>query len=284
MKHAFLIIAHDNREVLECLLRKLDDERNDVFLHVDKKASFEGNDFQLKKGKLFNLNNRIDARWGDFCLVAIELELIKAALTQGNYEYLHLISGVDLPIKSLEEIYSGCENNKGKEFIGFSQNVSSKDLNWRTQNYFIFSRQFKSRNIIKRAIRYAFVKFQSLVGCKRCPLEIKKGPQWWSITSDFARYIISKEKYIKKYFTHTYCPDEIVFQTLCWNSPFKDNIYRIDDEFKGCRRYIPWENGELKSLADTDFDKMQNADYWFARKFNKSNLSLYEQLFSHRYN
>ena len=38
MKHAYLVIAHGEYLVLEALLSMLDDDRNDVFLHVDKRA------------------------------------------------------------------------------------------------------------------------------------------------------------------------------------------------------------------------------------------------------
>ena len=35
MKHAYLIIAHNEPNILKTLLLMLDDERNDVYLHVD---------------------------------------------------------------------------------------------------------------------------------------------------------------------------------------------------------------------------------------------------------
>lgn len=38
MKHAFLIIAHNEYPILEVLLSMLDDERNDIYLHIDKRA------------------------------------------------------------------------------------------------------------------------------------------------------------------------------------------------------------------------------------------------------
>lgn len=37
MKHAFLIIAHNEYPILEVLLSMLDDERNDIYLHIDKR-------------------------------------------------------------------------------------------------------------------------------------------------------------------------------------------------------------------------------------------------------
>lgn len=62
MKHAYLIIAHNEPNILKTLLLMLDDERNDVYLHVDARAVELFNqfkDFQLKKGKLIILKNRI---------------------------------------------------------------------------------------------------------------------------------------------------------------------------------------------------------------------------------
>lgn len=37
-KHAYLIIAHSNFGQLRTLLEMLDDERNDIFVHVDARA------------------------------------------------------------------------------------------------------------------------------------------------------------------------------------------------------------------------------------------------------
>ena len=38
-RHAYLIAAHDQPELLKLLLRLLDDEANDLYLHIDKKAA-----------------------------------------------------------------------------------------------------------------------------------------------------------------------------------------------------------------------------------------------------
>ena len=37
-KHAYCIMAHGNWEQLQMLIDVLDDERNDIYLHIDKKA------------------------------------------------------------------------------------------------------------------------------------------------------------------------------------------------------------------------------------------------------
>ncbi len=38
MRHAFLILAHNEFQILRILLSMLDDERNDIYLHIDKKS------------------------------------------------------------------------------------------------------------------------------------------------------------------------------------------------------------------------------------------------------
>lgn len=276
MRHAYLIIAHNEPEILKILLNRLDDSRNDIFVHVDKKANFERVDYSPRYSQIFYITDRIDAAWGDFSLVEIEFALIKEALTRGVYSYLHLVSGVDLPVKSQDTIHEECRRLNGEEFIGLAQNVSIDELQWRSQHKFIFPRRFQSRNLFIRCVRAIFAKLQTATGYRRSDMEVRKGAQWWSITSDFAKYVLQREDYIRKNFKSTYCPDELVFQTMCWNSPFKDNIYRIDDEFKGCRRYIPWNNGFLRPFESLDFEEMQASDFWFARKFRRQDIKRYE--------
>lgn len=92
MKHAYLIIAHNEPDVLKTLLFMLDDERNDIYLHMDARAVELFNqfkDFQLKKGKLIILQNRIAVYWGDLSQVEVEYRLFEAALQNGPYAYYH---------------------------------------------------------------------------------------------------------------------------------------------------------------------------------------------------
>ena len=37
-KHAYLIMSHNDFYILEKLLRLLDDRRNDIYVHIDKKV------------------------------------------------------------------------------------------------------------------------------------------------------------------------------------------------------------------------------------------------------
>lgn len=271
MKHAYLIIAHNEPEILQLLLSSLDDVRNDIYVHIDKKASFDGTMLQTVKSGLHVLPVRMDARWGDFSLVEIELLLFQEAYSHGSYAYYHLLSGVDLPVKSQDYIHRYCDEHQGKEFIGIAQHVSQRELDWRSQHWFVYSRDFQSGNLFKKIVRGVLARMQSLIGYRRTSLQVKKGSQWCSITHDFVQYLLQNKLLIRKIFNHTYCPDELFIQTLCWNSEFKNRIYNPNDEFEGCKRYIKWENGVLQPLTLQEVDAMLLSSRWFARKFTSDN-------------
>lgn len=40
-KHAYCIMAHHNWNQLQLLVDLIDDERNDIFLHIDKKSKLD---------------------------------------------------------------------------------------------------------------------------------------------------------------------------------------------------------------------------------------------------
>lgn len=279
MKHAYLIMAHENDALLQKLITTLDDSRNDIFVHLDSKFDIDLNLLKVNFSNLYIIPERINGAWGDFSLVKIEINLIKNAMTHEGYEYLHLLSGSDLPIKSQNYIHSECRRLNGCEFIGFARDVNIQELTWRAHHWFLFSRSFKSKSILKRALRRLFNYLQSSIHFRRFPKEVKKGSQWWSITAEFAQYILENESLIHKYFINTLCPDEMVFQTICWNSKFKKNIFNTSNEFEGCKRYIPWRNGELKKFNELDYFNMKKGEAWFARKFTLKDLTSYEQIF-----
>lgn len=278
IKHAYLIIAHNELKILQLLISALDDELNDIYVHIDKKASFDGRELRTTQSDLFVLPIRMDARWGDFSLVEVEMLLFREAYLKKPYGYFHLLSGVDFPIKSQDYIHDFCNTHQGMEFIGIAQNVSQKELDWRSQHWFMFARDFQSSNLIKKALRGMLARLQTLIGYRRTKLQVKKGAQWCSITAEFVNYLLQNERQIRKMFNHTYCPDELFIQTLCWNSPFRNRIYDFTDEFEGCKRYIKWEKGVLCPLEKDDIEVMLQSSKWFARKFSTENMCLIKEV------
>lgn len=63
MKHAFLIIAHNNFEQLQLLVSLLDDVCNDIYVHIDKKTK-ELPNLHVNEAELIILKKRIDIKGG----------------------------------------------------------------------------------------------------------------------------------------------------------------------------------------------------------------------------
>ena len=64
MKHAYLILVHNDFEILGQLIRAIDDERNDIYIHFDRKVAHCPDCRTLHAG-LMVLTERIDVRWGN---------------------------------------------------------------------------------------------------------------------------------------------------------------------------------------------------------------------------
>lgn len=275
MKHAYLILCHADLSLLPILISLLDDKRNDIFIHIDKKANYSGADLKTHNAGLYILKERIDARWGDYSLVQAEFLLFETAHSNGAYAYYHLLSGADLPLKNQNHIHEWCDRHPNIEYIGFSGADTDGEAKWRTEHYFPFSRHFRSNSILIKSIRRTAILFQDLLPLKfRTDMIVKKGPQWCSVTHDFVSYLLQNKKKIESLFLHTYCPDELFIQTICWNSPFRDRLYDTTSEFKGCMRYIQWIDGALQYMTQATASDALLSDRWFARKYNSQHISI----------
>ena len=81
MKHAYCILAHNNFTQLSNLLQLLDDDRNDIYLHIDKKTTW-GYEYVCNYSSICYVDS-IDVAWGDISLADAEYNLFKAVLSSG---------------------------------------------------------------------------------------------------------------------------------------------------------------------------------------------------------
>lgn len=273
-KHAYLVIAHNNFYTLSRLIEMLDHERNDIFLHIDKKVEnppFDQMKSLVKKGRLF-ITKRIDVRWGHSSQVDCERLLLKTALKTDDYDYLHLISGVDLPIKSQDYIHKFFDENPDKQFlqVGWAE----KHM-WRLSKYSFFT-GCKRQNIITKLagnladILNVKLKVDRLK--KYGDIKVVKTCNWFSITGDCAKYIVSKDRFIKRLTRHTTCADEMFLGTVIFNSPFALQVHNPEASWDGHMRYIDRINNVGSSphtLVMADKDILDNTDMLLARKFDE---------------
>ena len=277
-KHAYLIMAHGDFALLQCLARALDDPRNDLFIHIDAKVS-NLPEVRTEKAGAYMLKDRIDVRWGDVSQIETELLLFKTAITNGPYTYYHLLSGVDLPLKNQDYIHCFFETHAGKEFIGFAETVLTPEIIRKVQRWHLFPRHFRDGGLFIRLLRSAFLRLQEVAGIRRNrDIAFCKGANWVSVTEDFAQYFLSREAWVRKVFSHTFCADEMVLQTLCWNSSFRQRLYDTSDEWRGNLRLIGWKNGRLQDWQAADYDLIADSDALFARKFNASDMGFIERV------
>lgn len=274
-KDAYLILAHKVDYTFETLLTLLDSEKNDIYIHMDKKTKqFNEQDIKnkMKKSNVFFVD-RIKCNWGGFSLVKAELNLLKYA-TKNNYRYYHLISGQDLPLKTQDEIYEFFKKNQGKEFIDFQE--EKFNYKKRVKYYYPFQEMLgrdSTKKFYGKLLTKSILKFQDIFKLYRNKKIIfQKGAQWVSITNKFAKYVISKEKEINKTFKNTFCPDELVIQTLFINSEFKENLYsnEYNNQEKTIKRCIDWNRGKPYTWKKENFKELINSEALFARKFDEN--------------
>lgn len=278
MKHAYLILAHTEFRLLQTLIDCLDDDRNDIYVHIDQKVE-KIPALHADHAGLQLLEPRIDIRWGDYSMVEAELTLFEAAASRGTYDYYHLLSGVDLPLRSQDEIHAFFDANRGKEFVGYLYLEMTPDLGRRMQRWHIFPRHFSRKRNGYSAIRALCLRLQEVAGIKRNrDVEFRKGAQWVSITDGLVRYLLERRDWMEKVFSHTFVPDECVVQTVVWNSPFREHLYSLESEGKGCLRCIGWRNDELYDWTAADFETLMASGALFARKFNSKDWPFIEQI------
>lgn len=279
-KHAYLILAHKNFGQLRKLIELLDHPRNDIYMHVDAKArDFNIDDWKdtVKNSRLNILPERISVNWGGVSIMRAELALLKNSVANGPYDYYHLLSGMDLPLKSQDEIHSFFDKNKGKEFISLWE--FKKSTLSRFRYYTIFPEgESKFRT---RIVNHIFKGLQMACGYRiNRNINFHFGSQWFSITDAFARYVIEKEPWLEKVFGHTSTCDEIFIPTLVCNSDFKDRLFvpqRVRSNSAatiGNMRFIDWTRGESIRHPWTfrayDEALLNSVEHLWARKFDET--------------
>lgn len=273
-KQAYLIMAHKNDTGFKTLLRMLDDPKNDIFVHMDlKNGDYDPEEIE-RSIKYSNITHvkRTKVTWGGYSQINAELLLLKASTAMGKYQHYHLLSGADLPIKSQDEIYHFFAKNDGKEFVQFQSDKFS--FPERTQYYYpLMEITGRDSNPLYWKLSAGLLSFQKVLHvCRNKSIKFQKGTNWFSISDELARYVVSLESWIQKTFKNTSCCDEVFLQTIVVNSPFRKRLYynKFDDNYCAIVRLIDWKRGNPYIFRKTDFHELMESKMLFARKFDSS--------------
>lgn len=283
MNIAYLIAAHKNPKQLVRLIQRLNTAENSFFVHVDKKS---GNEFveilkrEFSSHPRFFYLTRKNVRWAGKQLFNVMLDGFRHIQTEKiKFDFAFVLSGQDYPIKSNEQISYTLEPFRGKQFIEYFALPSpqwSLGGMYRIEKYY-----FQLGNPIieyppfhPESRKYAYLKplIDRLPKLSRqipCNFRPYGGGTWIGLSPEGVNYInqfvsTSEGERVRRFFEHTYCPDELFFQTIFMNSPLKETV--INDHL----RFIDWsKRGPNPSILTLDhFEAIQQTDKLFARKFD----------------
>ena len=276
-RHAYLIAAHDQPELLKTLLGLLDDEANDLYLHIDKKADFirESDLCSLVGRARITFVPRQNAVWGSETFIDVVVSLLQEAV-KAEHLYYHLLSGADLPLKPQREIQAFFAARAGEEFVDFdSETADDAMLRTRLGRYNLPPACNALRGDARKLLMRVWSGAQKLLGIRRTAYRAKtfqKGAVWFSITHACALYALEHAPEYRKYYRLSTCADEIWLQSVLARSPFMEQRHysSFGDETAATMRYVDWTDGgsSPRTLTMDDYAAMRASGALFARKFD----------------
>ena len=266
MKHAWLVIAHNEFEILQRLIDALDHPGSDIYVHIDKKVK-EMPKLRAGKSRLYVLDRRLDVRWGSVSQIACELAMFEAAASRGPYDYYHVISGTTLPLKPFSELDAFFRSMEGKSVLTGLCKDDAYQETLKMRRYNLFLRNFQASSAAKRKTSQFL--WKSVIAVQRMlGIEANKGKDfykasnWLSLTQEAVQYILSRKEKILSVYRYTLCGDEFFVPSELMSSSLKDRI--ISHE-----QYLLQEMGRATTgVFPLDaLERMKGFGYLFARKF-----------------
>lgn len=278
MKHAYIIVTNSISEVFLTSIKMLDHPLNDIYVLFDKKArlSEKAKDLieTLRFSNIFMCEQIVN--WGGYSQIEAVMNLLKQVTESGTqYEYIHFFQGADLPIKTQEDIHQFFGKHKGKEFVSIEYDRKEMAMNkCRYIHLFCHNRFFRKNKLVK-ALNFGFVALQRAFRINvNKDIEFYQGSALFSITQQFAEYLVDQHKEIKRIFRFSLAADECFIQTMLLRSHFCGNVYinhegktsnsRLIDRTRPDGKNSPhiWRDNEFETIIQ------QPVDICFSRKFD----------------
>jgi hypothetical protein len=300
MNIAYLVLAHNQPNLLIRAVEKLNQDNASFFIHFDKKDKqhlptltkhFDG----YKNVHIISTQN---IYWMGFNMVQATIQLLQLACSSGTeFKYYVLMSGQDYPIKNAAYI-NDFFNKNCTDFISYNsvEYMSENFKNKVKHFHFMDNPYFNPRS----AARIPLLVKLYYGGHKRLDKFLPKrsfykdytpyfGSQWFALTGATVKYILDfldQHKDYVRFMKLTEGPDELFFQTIILNSERKHNLYdyeryeawlktKKDDEVfipgYSSLRYMDWSE-ELKVkpaiLDNSYYERLVMSKELFARKFD----------------
>lgn len=264
MKIAHIILAHAQPEQLKRLVNKLLHPDADCYIHIDAKQHIEAFALLQNVPNVHFVQKRIKVIWGSFSMVQATLSAFEEIVASGiQYDYINLLSGQDYPLNEPSFIHQYLALHHGKQFMEFYSIYDTwQEAIPRITKYHLVNYNMRGRHKLEQVIN-------KLMPTRRMPkgLEPVGRSQWFTITLPAVRYILHylhDYPEVVRFFKLTWAPDEFIFQTILYNSYFREDM--VNDNL----RYIDWSEAKAspKTLTIADITALEQSGCLFARKIN----------------
>jgi hypothetical protein len=264
MKLAHLILTHANPKQLQRLVDRLMTDDTHCYIHVDSKAAIDEFKQLAERPGVYFVANRVKVSWGGYSIVQATVNGFEEIINSGHhYDHINLLSGQDYPVKDIWTIHRFLGQHPGKVFMhALSVMDEWTEAIPRVEQYYLTHYRFPGSVRLERLMTAILPK-------RRMPLNmVPMGrSQWFTATHDSVRYIVDflkEHKEVERFFKLSWAPDELIFQTILWNSPFRKDI--VNDNLL----YVDWSGGGAspKVLTMEDLPVIERSGKLFARKFN----------------
>lgn len=290
-KHAFLILAHKSPNLVRRIMKVLESDNHYFFLHVDKKTpnikDFEDAVRDVKNATV--LEHRISVFHAGISTTEAELALFEAIRkSKIDFDYLHLISGQDYPLRSNAQFDDFFEHSN-KSYVYIDDKALRANM---AKSYDRSANEYHFNDTNKKYVQiYEKLHLGLLLRpfYHRKPIEgYVGGWQWFSWNKELFNFIIkylqAHPNYLQR-FNHTASPDEHIFVTLINNHLDELNVATEDP-----LRYISWhphrpvtDSYRPYILEEADYPYIINSRAFFCRKIDeKLSASLLDKIDAQR--
>jgi Core-2/I-Branching enzyme len=289
---SYLIAAHSQPVHLSRLLDRILTENSQAFVHIDAKS--EGGSFSgIEREGVTLCAKRVRVYWGEFSQVEATLELIRNAVErQPDFDYAVFISGADYPLCPASYIEGFFATHAGAEFmniVAMPSEIASKPLS-RLTDYKVPSGMWWTypTKAVRRALRAAHVvtprDFRPVFG----ELRPFAGSSWWALSRAACEHVldfVAREHRVMDFFRNTWFADEMFFQTIIGNSPFRGAVRRnvtFTEWQKNAAHPTGIDARHLTFFATPRLvvsdDAYGSGEVLFARKFSEADTVLLDHL------
>lgn len=275
MKHAFLIMAHKQPELIERIVEKIEAQNHFIYIHYDAKSPDFNRISNIRDThRNITVLDRMNVRWGMFSQTLCELNGFRSMFSSENrYDYYHLISGQDYPCVTVDTFDSFFEKNAGTSFMKLDTEDETieyrkKKFPYRLENWYLNDKLdasilgvklYKIFNRLTKIIPRPYRAMNSVWG----------GWNWCSVTRDVLEYCLvyldEHPEYVRR-FRYTLASDELILATI-----IKPVAEKMNVDINNSLRFVEWNPRRYSKtlpliLNELEYEDIVNSGAFFCRK------------------